>query len=47
LLRAEAARSRLGKLLEDDAEIPLYVDEKVTRRRVNDLAREALASIIP
>jgi HEAT repeat protein len=47
LLRAEAARSRLEKLLEDDAETPLYVDEKLTRRRVNDLAQEALTSITP
>jgi HEAT repeat protein len=45
LLRAEAARSRLEGLLEDNAEIPLYIDRSLTRRRVGDLAKEALASI--
>jgi HEAT repeat protein len=47
LIRAEAARPRLEGLLEDDAEIPLYLDEKLTRRRVSDLAQEALTAIIP
>jgi HEAT repeat protein len=43
LLRAEAARSRLEGLLDDDAEIPIYVDETLTRRRVSDLAKEAVS----
>lgn len=47
LLGAEAARSRLEGLLGDDAEIPVYTDKKLSRRRVSDLAREALASITP
>jgi hypothetical protein len=47
LLQAEAARSRLEGLLKDDAEIPIYVDEKLTQRRVSDLAKEALAAINP
>jgi hypothetical protein len=45
LLRAEAARSRLGELLEDDAEIQLYTDRRLTRRRVSDLVKEALTAI--
>jgi hypothetical protein len=45
LLRAEAARPRLEKLREDDAEIPLYVDGGLIRRRVKDLANDALVSI--
>ena len=45
LLRAESARSKLEGLLEDDANIPLYIDRDLTRRRVSDLAEEALASI--
>jgi HEAT repeat protein len=47
LLRAEAARSRLEGLLEDDAKIPLYIDRDLTRRRVSDLAEEALTAIAP
>lgn len=47
LLRAEDAWPKLERLLEDDAEIPLYLDQNLTRRRVNDLAREALAAIAP
>ncbi|MBW1742709.1 MAG: HEAT repeat domain-containing protein [Deltaproteobacteria bacterium] len=47
LLRAEAARSRLEGLLEDDAEIPIYIDRNLTRWRVSDLAEEALTAIAP
>jgi hypothetical protein len=45
LLRAEAARSKLESLLKDDAEILLYTDRRLTRRRVSDLAQEALTAI--
>ena len=45
LLGAEAARSRLEQLLEDDATVPLYTDRNLTRRRVGDLTREALAKL--
>lgn len=47
LLRAEAARPKLERLLNDSAEIPIYVDEKLIRRRVSGLAKEALTSITP
>ena len=45
LLRAEAARSRLEQLIEDDAVIPLYTNRSLNRRRVSDLASEALTSL--
>jgi HEAT repeat protein len=47
LLRAEAARSRLEGLLKDDAEVPIYINGKLIRRSVSDLAKEAMAAITP
>jgi HEAT repeat protein len=47
LLRAEGARSGLEGILEDDAEVPLYADRRLTLRRVSDLAKEALRAITP
>jgi hypothetical protein len=43
LLGAEAARPQLEALLEDGAEVPLYIDARLVLRRVCDLAKEALA----
>lgn len=44
LLGVEAARSTLETLFEDKAEISLYLDRRLVRRSVGDLAKEALAS---
>jgi len=44
LLAAEGARPPLEALLEDKAEISLYLDRKLVRRSVGSLAKEALAS---
>lgn len=44
LLRAETARSLLEGLLADDAKIQLYLDDKLTVRRVSDLAKQALST---
>ena len=42
LLRAEEARAGLESLLNDEADLELYMNETLVRRRVKDLAREAL-----
>jgi hypothetical protein len=44
LLGAEGARSPLEALLQDKVEISLYVDRRLLRRSVGDLAKQALAS---
>ena len=45
MLGAEPARPQLEALLDDEAEISLYVDGKLVSCRVRDLAQEALAAI--
>ena len=45
LLRSETARSPLKALLADNAEIQLYLDDKLTVRRVSDLAEQALSAL--
>ncbi len=45
LLRAETARPLLEGLLADNAEIQLYLDDKLTVRRVSDLAKQALSAL--
>jgi HEAT repeat protein len=44
LLGAEGARPPLEALVEDKAEISLYLDRQLVRRSVGSLAKEALAS---
>jgi hypothetical protein len=44
LLGAEGARPPLEALVEDKAEISLYLDRQLVRRSVGNLAKEALAS---
>jgi len=45
LLGAEAARPQLEALLEDEADVPLYIGGRLMVRWVGDLAKEALAGI--
>jgi hypothetical protein len=45
LLRAPSARDKLKKLLQDEAEVPLYLNLKLEHRTVSDLAKEALDAI--
>ncbi|UCD86406.1 MAG: HEAT repeat domain-containing protein [Desulfobacterales bacterium] len=45
LLRAPLAKEKLERLLEDDTEVPLYLNHKLERRTVSGLAKEALAAI--
>jgi HEAT repeat protein len=45
LLRATAARVKLEALLEDDAEMFLYLNRELVSRSVNSLAKEALTAI--
>jgi hypothetical protein len=45
LLGAEGARPQLEALLLDNTEISLYVDGRLVRRSLSDLAKEALALI--
>jgi len=45
LLGAETARPQLEVLLGDEAEVPLYMDDRLMVRCVSDLAKEALATI--
>ena len=45
LLGAKAARPQLEVLLGDEAEVPLYMDDRLMVRCVGDLAKEALAGI--
>jgi HEAT repeat protein len=45
LLAAEAARPQLEALLQDDARISVYLDRRLVRRSVSDLAKDALAFI--
>ncbi len=45
LLRAKQARPLLEGLLEDNAPIELYVNNRLTVFRINELAREALAAL--
>ncbi len=45
LLGAGPARPQLEALLDDEAEISLYLDRELVRRRVGQLAQEALAAI--
>jgi HEAT repeat protein len=47
LLRAEEARAGLENLLDDGADLQLYVNETLVRRRVKELAREALERLPP
>ena len=45
LLGVEAAKPKLEALLGDGAEISLYLNQTLTRPRLSDLAKEALAAI--
>jgi hypothetical protein len=45
LLGAEAARPQLEAVLQDDARILVYLDRRLVRRSVSDLAKQALAGI--
>jgi len=45
LLGADAAQPQLEVLLEDEAEVPLYMDNRLMVRCVSDLTKEALAAI--
>jgi HEAT repeat protein len=45
LLGAETARPQLEALLGDESEVSLYINARLVRRRVSDLAKEALATI--
>ena len=45
LLRARSAQEKLEALVEDDAEVLLYLNRNLVRRTVGDLAKEALAAI--
>ena len=44
-LRVQEARKGLERLIEDEAEIRIYVDRKLIIRRVKELAEEALNSL--
>jgi hypothetical protein len=45
LLRAPSAQKKLEALLEDETEVPLYLNRKLERRTVSGLAKEALDAI--
>jgi len=45
LLGAEAAKPRLEALLEDEAEVSLYLSRRFIRCYMGDLAKEALVAI--
>ena len=42
LIRAEEARPELEQLTEDEAEVQMYIDRRLTKRRVKNLVYEAL-----
>jgi hypothetical protein len=45
LLRARSAQEKLEALVEDDAEVLLYLNRNLVRRTVGGLAKGALAAI--
>ena len=45
LLRAEEARPDLEQLTKDEAEVQMYIDRKLTKRRVKKLVHEALEKL--
>jgi len=47
LLMVKDARQRLEHLTDDKAEIEIFLDRRFVKRRVKELAREALDKLMP
>ena len=45
LLRAEEARPELEQLIEDEAEVQMYIDRRLIKRRVKELAKQGLKKL--